>query len=147
MQLLQAAEFAVADTVARLLDCNPFLAERVELERHALGPAFVPTGPVWHSADHAGSAAIGPASAATGDLGARMGDATITVDELRDRYIKMTYARLGSFHRRRALSRRRRPGRAARHRRRRPGMVADPFPAAADRHVGADAEPSGGGGG
>jgi len=53
MQLLQAAEFAVADTVARLLDCNPFLAERVELERQALGPAFVPTGPVWHSAGDA----------------------------------------------------------------------------------------------
>ena len=42
-----------ADTVARLPDCNPFLAERVELERHALGPAFVPTGPVWHSAGDA----------------------------------------------------------------------------------------------
>ena len=49
MGLFRPEEFAVADAVAQPLDCNPFLPERLELEARALGDAFVPTGPVWHS--------------------------------------------------------------------------------------------------
>ncbi len=49
MPLLDAADLAVAADVARLLDCNPFLPERIELERRILGDAFLPYGAVWHS--------------------------------------------------------------------------------------------------
>lgn len=49
MPLFAAADLAVATDVARLLDCNPFLPDRVELERRILGDAFVPYGSIWHS--------------------------------------------------------------------------------------------------
>ena len=35
------------------MDCNPFLPERLELERRALGDAFTPVAAVWHAADDA----------------------------------------------------------------------------------------------
>ncbi len=47
MPLLRSNEAAAAEAVAALLDCNPFLHERVALERRALGPAFVDAGPFW----------------------------------------------------------------------------------------------------
>lgn len=53
MHLFHADDLAVATAVAGLLDCNPFGPERAELERQALGPAFVPNGPIWHSAGDA----------------------------------------------------------------------------------------------
>lgn len=49
MSLLQPDETAAVEAVARLLDCNPFLPERVDLERRILGRAFVDAGPHWHS--------------------------------------------------------------------------------------------------
>jgi DNA-binding NtrC family response regulator len=39
----------VVRAVAALVDCNPFLPERVELERRALGSGFVPATAVWHA--------------------------------------------------------------------------------------------------
>lgn len=47
MAVFQRRERAFLETAARLSYANPFLAERVELERAALGPAFVASGPVW----------------------------------------------------------------------------------------------------
>jgi len=47
MPLLRSDDAAAVDAVAALLDCNPFLDERVALERRALGPAFVDAGPFW----------------------------------------------------------------------------------------------------
>ncbi len=44
--LLSAAERRVAEAIAGIGYCNPFLPERVELERQALGDAFVEVGPV-----------------------------------------------------------------------------------------------------
>ena len=38
-----------AQAVAQLTYCNPFLPERVELERTALGDDFKPHGEVWHA--------------------------------------------------------------------------------------------------
>lgn len=49
MSLLREAEVDTVAAVARLLDCNPFLPQRVELERRILGPAFVDGGPIWHA--------------------------------------------------------------------------------------------------
>ncbi len=39
----------VVHAVAGLADCNPFLPERIELERRALGRALVPLTTVWHA--------------------------------------------------------------------------------------------------
>jgi hypothetical protein len=47
MALLTAAERRTLDAVSRLGYCNPFLPERVELERAALGREFVEGEPVW----------------------------------------------------------------------------------------------------
>jgi DNA-binding NtrC family response regulator len=47
MALLTAAERRTLEAVSRLGYCNPFLPERVELERAALGPDFVEGEPVW----------------------------------------------------------------------------------------------------
>jgi len=38
----------ILEATAELTYCNPFLAERVELERRALGRDFEPHGEVWH---------------------------------------------------------------------------------------------------
>ncbi len=42
------------DAVAALTDCNPFMQERVDLERRILGDAFVPIGLVWFADADAG---------------------------------------------------------------------------------------------
>ena len=42
MAIFDPAERRLAETVARLAYCNPFLPERIELERRALGDAFEP---------------------------------------------------------------------------------------------------------
>jgi transcriptional regulator with AAA-type ATPase domain len=47
---LDAAERQRAVALAELVWCNPFLPRRVELERAALGDAFVGAGEVWHKA-------------------------------------------------------------------------------------------------
>jgi transcriptional regulator with AAA-type ATPase domain len=49
MSLLAQAERQFAGAVARLAYCNPFLPERVEFERQALGADFVDAGPLWHA--------------------------------------------------------------------------------------------------
>lgn len=41
MALFDAAGAALAETVSRLVYCNPFLPERLDLERAALGPEYV----------------------------------------------------------------------------------------------------------
>jgi DNA-binding NtrC family response regulator len=47
MGLLTDAERQFADTVSRLIYCNPFLPERIEAERVALGPEFTEADSVW----------------------------------------------------------------------------------------------------
>ena len=57
MTLIRKDERTVFSALAGLVDCNPFLPERVELERQALGSAFVPAAAVWH-ADGTETAAV-----------------------------------------------------------------------------------------
>ena len=45
--ILSPQERAFLQAVSKLAYCNPFLPERVALEREALGPNFVPGEPVW----------------------------------------------------------------------------------------------------
>ena len=47
MALFDPAEYRFADAVSRLAYCNPFLPERVRLEREAVGPEFVNTPAVY----------------------------------------------------------------------------------------------------
>src|SRR5271157_530997 len=47
MPFLSARERAFLESVSRLGYCNPFLPERVDLERAALGGDFVEGEPVW----------------------------------------------------------------------------------------------------
>jgi transcriptional regulator with AAA-type ATPase domain len=47
MSLFQPAERAFAEAVANLCYCNPFLPERIELERAALGESFDEKSAVW----------------------------------------------------------------------------------------------------
>ena len=51
MPLLTAAERDFARAVSRINYLNPFLPERVEAEKEALGEAFKDPGPVWSRAD------------------------------------------------------------------------------------------------
>jgi hypothetical protein len=46
MSLLPSAEWRTAEAIAGIGFCNPFLLERVELERRALGRRYVQVGPV-----------------------------------------------------------------------------------------------------
>jgi transcriptional regulator with AAA-type ATPase domain len=45
---MSARERETAEAISRLVYCNPFLAERVELERRVLGDEFTPFFVVWH---------------------------------------------------------------------------------------------------
>ena len=47
MSLFPARDRATVDAIRQLAFSNPFLPERIELERQVLGPAFVPIAPVW----------------------------------------------------------------------------------------------------
>jgi len=47
MSIFSEGERRFLTVVADLGYCNPFLPERVDLERQALGRAFVPGEPVW----------------------------------------------------------------------------------------------------
>jgi len=49
--LLSDDDRAFATVVSKLGYCNPFLPERIELEREALGDAFVPGDAVWSKRD------------------------------------------------------------------------------------------------
>src|SRR5215813_5990310 len=47
---LEGPDRQLAEAISRLAYCNPFLPERIEFERQALGDAFVPGGTLWHAA-------------------------------------------------------------------------------------------------
>ena len=48
MALFDAAQLAFAKAVSELTYCNPFLPERIDGERKALGDDFIEVDPVWH---------------------------------------------------------------------------------------------------
>ena len=48
MSLIRTAELPTVRAIARLVYCNPFLPERVELERAILGADAAPQDDVWH---------------------------------------------------------------------------------------------------
>jgi transcriptional regulator with AAA-type ATPase domain len=54
MALIDNRERTTVAAVAALTDCNPFVPERIELEKKVLGSAFVPTGVVWFADGDAG---------------------------------------------------------------------------------------------
>jgi hypothetical protein len=47
--LLKGDEASLLATLSRLAHVNPFLPQRIDLERAALGADFVPLDPVWHA--------------------------------------------------------------------------------------------------
>ncbi|MGH7304933.1 MAG: hypothetical protein ACRELZ_16745, partial [Candidatus Rokuibacteriota bacterium] len=49
MTFLTGPDRKLAEAISRLAYCNPFLPERIEYERQALGDAFVPGGTLWHA--------------------------------------------------------------------------------------------------
>ena len=49
MALLPSSEWRVAEAIAGITTCNPFLRERLELERKALGDAYIDVGPVMRT--------------------------------------------------------------------------------------------------
>ena len=49
MAFLTGSDRTLAEAISRLAYCNPFLPERIECERQALGDAFVPGGTLWHA--------------------------------------------------------------------------------------------------
>ena len=46
MALLPPTEWRVAEAIAGIGYCNPFLPERVDLERRALGARYIEQGPI-----------------------------------------------------------------------------------------------------
>jgi len=49
MPFLTGSDRGFAQAIAALVHANPFLPERIEWERAALGPDFVATGTLWHA--------------------------------------------------------------------------------------------------
>jgi DNA-binding NtrC family response regulator len=49
--LFDAGERVFLEAIARIARANPFLPERIEAERAALGPHFVEAGRFWHNGD------------------------------------------------------------------------------------------------
>jgi len=49
MDFLRGPDRTLAEAISRLAYCNPFLPDRIECERQALGEAFVPGGTLWHA--------------------------------------------------------------------------------------------------
>ena len=49
MGLLSTEDRSLAQAISRLAYCNPFLPERIECERQALGVEFVSGGTLWHA--------------------------------------------------------------------------------------------------
>ncbi len=47
MEILQPDERPTLQAIANLAYCNPFLADRTNYEKQALGPAYISAGPVW----------------------------------------------------------------------------------------------------
>ena len=48
MALFDGEQLAFAKAVSQLTYCNPFLPERIDGERKALGDRFIEVDPVWH---------------------------------------------------------------------------------------------------
>jgi transcriptional regulator with AAA-type ATPase domain len=49
MAFLDGDDRPLAEAISRLSYCNPFLPERIEYERRALGSSFVAGGTLWHA--------------------------------------------------------------------------------------------------
>jgi len=49
VSLIHAEERTAVASVAALIDCNPFLPDRVALEQSILGATFVAGAPIWHA--------------------------------------------------------------------------------------------------
>ena len=49
MPLIEGEGAEAVFAIAALAECNPFVPERGVLMQRALGPAYIPFGPVWHS--------------------------------------------------------------------------------------------------
>jgi hypothetical protein len=85
--LLRDDERPVVEALAALADTNPFVRERVECERRALGERFVPSQTVWHvDGSHDG---LNPNTEALVAL------AEERVEQLRDRLVGDAAARAG----------------------------------------------------
>lgn len=54
MTFLTGGDRALAQAISRLAYCNPFLPERIECERAALGTEFVAGGTLWHATGEPG---------------------------------------------------------------------------------------------
>jgi transcriptional regulator with AAA-type ATPase domain len=89
VSLLKDSERAIVGAVAALADCNPFLPERIDLERRALGRAFSGGGMVWHA--DADLAVAGPNNDKLRTLVERLGN------DLRGRLAKRTRATAGEL--------------------------------------------------
>src|SRR6058998_3649121 len=82
MAFLTGSDRTLAEAISRLAYCNPFLPERIECERAALGPAFVAGGTLWHATGEPDPmpnvAALGKLSEAlAGRLAARRGPSAL----------------------------------------------------------------------
>jgi DNA-binding NtrC family response regulator len=49
MGFMTSDERTLAEAISRLAYCNPFLPERIDAERQALGPEFIAGGTLWHA--------------------------------------------------------------------------------------------------
>jgi DNA-binding NtrC family response regulator len=56
MAFLEGVDRRLAEAISRLAYCNPFLPERIECERQALGEDFVAGGTLWHATGEPGPA-------------------------------------------------------------------------------------------
>jgi transcriptional regulator with AAA-type ATPase domain len=80
IRLIDESERKVVEAIAALTDSNPFLPERVKLEKQALGRAFVEGKAVWHA--EANLYVVDPNVAALGEVAEKL------VPRLRDRLAK-----------------------------------------------------------
>jgi hypothetical protein len=103
MALLGAEDRRLAEAISRLAHCNPFLPERIECEREALGDEFVAGGTLWHAS---GRPEAAPnvhrlrqrAEALAEGLAARLGAGAKATDEERRLYEDVVVYRLFSRH-------------------------------------------------
>ena len=89
MGLIPSGQRELVRAVAALVDCNPFLPERIEIERRVLGSAFVPLATVWHAGGE--TVALNPNATALRHVVERLGT------ELRQRLVGGETARPGEL--------------------------------------------------
>ena len=58
MLFAEEADRTFAAALQRLTYCNPFVPERIECEREALGPEHVSPDKVWHALNHSDRDAV-----------------------------------------------------------------------------------------